>query len=415
MALAINMAQAGLSKLFKTVYLNRDLSNQSQNVTPAYDMVAKLDSFQGSKTVIPFNQDLPGGVASTKANARLAGHVSTFDNWELTDPKTLFRTLPIDTLSIKRSASDIGAFLRLKQKEMDESIIDFKTVLGGIAFWGDGSGCIGEIAGTAAAISAGAGVTVTLLNVADTAHYHLKQNLEFAAARTSGGLRTATAVVTAVNRMTGVITITLTGADLNTATGAGVPGDFVYNKGQRNSLPLGIQAFIPAADPTTTLLGLTRTDDPVMKGGWRFSSQGSIEETCKYAVANMSRFFNRRSSIFWVSPLNWFKLEQELSAVGKVTYDNRTEKYFGSTAIMMNTSQGPIPVMMDPFCPSDAGYILDMSVIEVHKVDNLIHLVEDDGLSSLRDNTEDGVEYALRSYSENLVRQPYRCARIEIL
>ena len=54
---------AALEKMYKTIYKDRDLSNQAKRKTTAYDMVAKYDDFDGAQLVFPFNYNMPVGVS----------------------------------------------------------------------------------------------------------------------------------------------------------------------------------------------------------------------------------------------------------------------------------------------------------------------------------------------------------------
>lgn len=402
---------SALQKMYKTIYLGRDLANQAEVRTPAYDQVRKMMDFYGASLVFPFNQDLPQGISSTKTQSRTDASASTFDAWTMSVRKTLFGTLTISSEAMYASTKDIGAFLRLRQKETDELVDAMKMVLGGHAFWGDGAGDIGAVASVTGSDPATA---ITLKNVRDAVKFHKNQRLDFNSARTGAGtMRTSLYTVSGLNRVTGVISITRT-----SGAGAGndpQTNDFVYQRGTRDAFPLGVQAFIPSADPTTSLLGMTRTDDPTMKGGWRVAWQGSIEESAKLLVALMGQYFRKQSSVLWLSRYNWFRLEQELTAQGRKVIDARATQVFGSPALLLLTPEGDIPVVADPYCPDDTGFLLDMSVIETHHMEPLIHVVDDDGLTALRMTDDDGIEINFRSYSENIVQRPYRCGRFPIV
>lgn len=407
---------AALQKMYKTVYMGRDLSNQARRKTPAYDAVSKMDDFDGANLTFPFNFGVPTSVATTLPVAQAGANSSSFDNWVMTTRKTLYGVLTIDAQSMRASRKDIGAFLRLRQKETNEIMAYMKMILGGHAFWGDGAGNLAQV------------VTVTGSNPAtsftvsqyDIVKIHLKQILVFNPTRTGsvGTIRVSTFQVTSLNRTTGAIGVTrLTGAG-----GAVDPtvNDFVYQVGTYDSFPLGMDAFIPASDPGTngvpaTLLGLTRTDDPTMKAGWRVTWQGSIEETIKFLCALMGQYVDQENSVCWISRFNWFKLEQELTAQNRKVIDARATQVFGSPALLILTPEGNIPVLADPYLANDRGYLLEMSQIETHHLDGLIHIADDDGLGAIRQAADDGIEVRLRSWGENIVQRPFQCGRFQII
>lgn len=400
---------SALQTMYKTIYQGRDLSNQAKRKTTAYDMVAKYDDFDGAQLVFPFNYNMPVGVSPSFSLAQASPTASGFANWTMTTRKTLYGFLTIDAQAMKAARKDIGAFLRLRQKETNEILSYMKMVLGGHAFWGDGAGDIGQIL----AVTGSNPITAfTLHEPKDAIKFHLNQRLQFNATRTgsAGGLLATVYKVTGVNRVTGSITVTQVSGSVSPDA-----DDYVYTEGSYDAFPYGVGAFIPASDPSTSLLGMTRTDDPVMKSGWRASWQGSIEETAKYLVSLMGQYFDRENTVMWVSRANWFRLEQELTAQGRKVLDQRATQVFGSPALLLITPEGEIPVVSDSYMKHDCFYLLDMSTIEVHHLDNLIHIVDDDGMSLVRQTADDGVEIRFRSWSENIVQRPFKCGRGEIL
>lgn len=411
---------SALQKMFKTVYLGRDLSNQSKHKTPAYDKVlSKYDDFDGADLKFPFNQDVPVGVSPSFTKAKARPQASTFDGWTLTNPKTLYGFLTIDAQAMKRARKDIGAWLRLRAKETNEIRDYMKMVLGGHAFWGDGAGNLAQIT----AVTGSNPMTAITVSRRDTIKFHKNQHLEFSDTRTGGAVRVANTggnsvyKVTGINRKTGVLTISRvqgTGTD-----GDAVANDYVYLEGAYDAFPLGVQAFIPATDPgvsgvPSTLLGMDRTDDPVMKAGWRGDWQGSITESAKSLVADMGQYFDSTSSALWLSRYNWFRLEQEQTAEGRVIRDQSAQARFGTPGLVLQTPEGDVTVVSDPYAPQDAGFLLDNSTWETHHLDPLIHVIDDDGLVALRQTDDDGIEIRLRSWSENICQRPFKNGRFVI-
>ena len=405
---------SALQKMYKTVYVGRDLANQAKRRTVAYDMVAKYDDFDGANLTFPFNYALPVGVSSSFSTGQASPQASKFDNWVMTTRKTLYGFLTIDAQAMKASRKDIGAFLRLRQKETNEILSYMKMVLGGHAFWGDGAGNLGQVTSVAGSNPI---TSFTLLEPKDAIKFHLNQRLQFNPTRTgtAGNMRGGVFKVTGINRVTGQITVSLAAS-----TGDPQANDYVYMEGCYDSFPIGMSGFIPASDPgqggvPTTLLGMNRTDDITMKSGWRVAWQGSIEESAKFLVALMGQYFDRENSVLWLSRANWFRLEQELNVQGRKVIDPRATQVFGSPALLLITPEGDIPVVADGYMLNDTGFILDMSTVEVHHLDNLIHIVDDDGLSLIRQTADDGVEVRFRSWSENLVLHPFKCGRFTIV
>jgi hypothetical protein len=404
---------AALAKMFKTVYHNKDLTNQAKRKTTAYDLVSKYDDFVGKELVFPFNYNLPVGVSPDFATAQANPTASGFDNWVMTTRKTLYGFLTIDALAMQAARADIGAFLRTKQKETNELLSYMKMVLGGHAFWGDGAGDLAQIISVTGANP----ITSFTVSPRSVVKIHKNQRLQFNATRTgaAGGLLAAEYRVDGVNRQTGVVTVTRVAG----TTPDPAANQYVYQKGSYDAYPLGVSAFIPAADPGTgtvpaTLLGMTRTDDVAMKSGWRVPWQGSIEESAKFLCAQMGQYFDSTTSALWLSRYNWFRLEQELAAQGRVIRDQKASAIFGTSAILLQTPEGDIPVVSDSYLGDDVAFLIDMACIETHHLGGLIHTVDDDGNSLLRQTADDGVEIRFRSWSENIIQRPFKCGRFPI-
>ena len=87
---------------------------------------------------------------------------------------------------------------------------------------------------------------------------------------------------------------------------------------------------------------------------------------------------------------------------------------FGTPGLVLQTPEGDVTVVSDPFCPHDAGFFLNSTTWECHHLDNLIHVADDDGLQALRMIDDDGIEIRFRSWSENLCQRPFKNGRFVI-
>lgn len=410
--------KSALTAMYKNIYMNRDLSNQAKRKTPAYDSVQKFDDFEGASLVFPFNDGVPTGVSKTVSGAQALAASSTFDNWTMSTRKKLYGVLTIDAESMLAARKDVGAFLRLKQKETNELMAYMKMVLGGHAFWGDGAGNLTRIT----AVSASNPVVTFTMPRADAVKIHRKQVLQFNPNRTgnSGTLRTDVYRVTKVERTTTSLLATVTVERVSGTADDVVANDYVYLKDMYDAFPYGVAAFLPATTPGTggvpsSIYGLDRTVDVEIRSGWRASWQGSIEETIKFLCATMGQYVDQENSICWVSHYNWFRLEQELTAQNRKVIDARATQVFGSPALLILTPDGNIPVVRDPYLGNDVAYILDMSTIEVHHLGPVLGLTDEDGLSALRMTDEDGIEIRFRHLGDNIIQRPFKCGRAQII
>lgn len=405
---------SALQKMFKTIYLGRNLANQSKRKTPGYDSIPnKMEDFKGRELVFPFNQDVPVGVSPVFTKAKANVTASTFDEWRLQTRKKLYGFLTIDGETMSASSDNIGAWLRARQKETNELRDYMKMVLGGHAWWGDGAGDLAQID----TVTGSPVTTIKLKQKRDVIKFHKNQLLVGNPTRTgsAGTIVDAVYKVTGRNINTGELTVVRQSGAADVAA-----NDYLYIDGAYDAFPLGVASFIPAADPGTsgvpsTLLSMDRTDDVVMKSGWRTDYQGTITETIKLQCADMGQYFDSTENTIWLSRYNWFRLEQEQEAAGRVVRDQSAPARFGSNGLVVQTPEGDITCVSDPYMKHDCFYNLNKPSWETHHLDPLLHIIDQDGLAALRQTDDDGIEIRMRHMGENFCPRPFQNGRGEIL
>lgn len=402
---------AALTAMYKRLYVARDTSNQALRRTPLFRQIPKIDDLRGEGKYVFMNYALPVGAAPVFATAQANTQPSTVDRWFL-QRKKFYGFVTLDMESVYASVGQENAFLSLKAKEGDEAV-DYIGMQIGSSFWGDGSGAIAQASGA----TTGASPTLTLVNKYDVVWFHKNQILVANATRTgsAGTIRTDKYKITGINRGAGTLTLSRTSGAANDWAN----NDYIYVDGYYDAMMSGVQAYIPASTPGTggvpaALNGVTRTDDVEAKAGWRGTWEGSIEESSKLLCATMGPYVNRAASALWLSEYNWFRLEQELTAQNRKVMDPRAEAAFGTPALVLLTPKGSVPVMADPFCPNDTGFLLDHSTWELHTMEKVPHIVMDDGLSMIRAVSEDSAEIRFRAWMENVCTKPINNGRFPI-
>jgi hypothetical protein len=405
---------SALSNLLKRLYQSRDLSNQALRRTPFFRAITRKDDLRGEGIYIPYNYGLPPNGSANFARAQANVQTSQVARW-FVERKKYYGFHTISGEAIHASKGNEASFLEIKLKELDEVVKYMGQQIGEHA-WGDGTGLIGQISTDPGTGNTG---TVTLSDIRNAVKIHIGQELIANVALTGNTNRTDRYRVTGVNRGTGVISLTRTSGGSHDWAAS----DYIFVDGNHgvaggsavdNSMITGVQAWIPSADPSTTLLGMTRTDDPTMKAGWRGSWQGTIEESAKALAADMGQYLQSEASGLWLSRYNWFRLEQELTSKNRKVMDARATEYFGTPALALLTPEGEVPVMADPFCPNDAGFLLDHSSWELHHMLGVPHLVTDDGNEALRMSDDDGIEVRFRAFLELVCFRPFTNGRFTI-
>lgn len=395
---------AALLSLFKRLYVGKDLSNMALRKSPFWRTVRKVDDLVGEGIYIPYNYGLPVGYSANFANAQANVRASKVARWFLErNEYSGFHTIKSEAIYASRGKE--AAFLSVKEKELNEVVKGMGQEFA-VHMWGDGSGVIGRLGDT----TTGATPTSTLTDPRDAVKLHIGQVLVANDTADATSIRTDVYEITDINRSTGAITFTRTSGSADDWAA----NDYIFVQGNQGAMFSGVQAWIPSTDPSDTFMGMDRSDDPVMKGGWRGSWLGSIEESALDLCANMGTYFNEAASGLWLNRYNWFRLERELKAKNSLIYDDQASGYFGVKAISLNTPEGSLPVMADPFCPSDTGFLLDHDSWEIHHMEGLPHMVTEDGLSSLRLSDEHGIEVRFRAWMEGLCFRPFTNGRFPI-
>lgn len=386
---------------FKRIYGRANLMPLCERDTPFLRMTDKVQTPQGQGIVLPINTTMPAGPAATASLAVANAYSSRGKAWFLTT-KNFYARVNIDSKAMAASKESVASYLDAKNKETKEVLANLGMQME-IALWDDGSGCIGEINGLGGSEAAR---EFTLAQPEDAIHFHVNQTLAFDNARTgSGDARTDTYLVTAVNDVTGVISASqiVNGAD------AVVDGDFIFVDGNRDLMLTGIQSYIPASDPgvggvPATLNGVDRTERPNLLAGWRGTDEGSIEESAKSLVSKMGRYGKMPTSALWLSYSNWRKLEAELGA--RAYRDEKAAARFNTSALILQTPKGDVPVVAGPYVPSTFGLLADHSNARLYHLGAFPHMRMDGGHAGVRlswasDEDGEGIEY--RAWPEFVV------------
>lgn len=413
MAIAANVFSgsytASLTSFFKTRYPQRKVENLVDYGKPFLTDLGRSDELTGIQTIIPMQLDVPQGLSVSLRTAIDNDSPIFGKNWTIT-PASYYMGMRLDAKTLMAAKNDQGAFFRLRERQFEGILDQFGLELEKHC-WGAGTASLGTL-------TADPGVATSFtVSVGDALAYHINMVVRFYAdasgipgAERAGGTRT----VTGVNFGTGLITVS---AAMDAAVAV---GDHVCRDGDVNAVIKGVQAWIPAADPTDTHFGLARTAYPQMLGGWRQDYLGSIEETVKKLDSTMRRV-SQKAKVLWLSYSNWSRLEIELGARGIRTEDGGQGK-FGRPSLLMTSPGGTITVKAGPFVPENAGFLLEPSCWKLMTLGEAPHLVQDDGLSArvigVASNTtslaEDGVEIRWRAFMQLVCLNPFANGRFAI-
>lgn len=385
---------------------------------PFLSKVPKQGDAYGDHIVVPVTYDLPAGRSADMgillgATGPIAPTQSAKFNVYLASD---YAATWIDELTIRKAASDRGAFVNARKFEIDMLLKQLGNSMAH-ALYRDGTGSIGK-GDSSWTIT---GNVITLATRADTKFFSIGMQLDFSSVVSSapGTLRALTGssrvVVTKVDEDGGTITCAKdsTGAavtnistyytGLTNADFIHPVGDYIGSVGQKIK---GLQGWIPLTAPTAgdSWWGVDRSVHPTRLSGNRLNDPTAPAEDSIMALAEVMHERGANPDMAFISPRQFTKMSKRLNA--KVEYEGAGgEASYGFSNIKIATSAGTVSVYADPDCPEDRGYLLSMDTWAIRHL-GLPEIVTTDGLSALRRPGLDQIEIRCRYYGQLVCKAP---------
>ncbi len=379
--------------ILKEYYSNQRVTQLTYKDAPLYALLDKVKDFYGASYPLPMRIADPQGASATFANAQAQKQPSDYKKFSLTRVKD-YSLASIQTEAMLASETNPGAFLQLATAEIDGAILTMKRRMGW-SIYGDGSGALGTIASYATANPA----TFQLTNVEDSSKFEIGQTVEIrsgASVRVLGAApNAASALVSAVNRDTGVITLaTDNSGNVDTV----VANDTINVVGDYNARVSGLAAWIPSSSPSSSaFFGVDRTVDPTRLAGCRVTSTGKpIDEALIDGARRLGREGLGRPDHVFCGFSKYASLEKTLGA--KIRYKDFEVAGIAFKGIEVSGPQGTITVLPDRDCPENLMYMLEMDTFSLYSLKEPVMLLDQDGNKMLRENTADALEVRVGGY-----------------
>lgn len=378
----------------KAYYSNQRVENMTYKDFPFYAMLTKKKDFFGKNYPLPIQIGNPQGRSHTFAKAKANQTSSVYRDFTLTRVKD-YSLATVDNETAEASENDKGAFLKALTNEINSAI---KSAASSMAsqLYGNGSGSMATIGATTNIATN----VITLAKADDIVKFEVGMTLVFAEFESAGGLRNAgaTAVVTAVNRSAGTITIN---GNLSTLVPAIALADSIFVDGDRNLSVSGLAAWLPFTAPTAgdNFFGVDRSVDPTRLAGVRYDGSAlSIEEALVGGLTLSNREGGNVKVVF-MNYIDWGNLELALGS--KVQY-MVTQAFgradIGFTGIQVKTNKGVANCIADTMCPQGFAYGLTMDSWALYSLKEAIRILDLDGNKVLRTSDADAVELRVGGY-----------------
>ena len=390
----------------KQHYTSDRVENMVFKDNPFFAMVSKYKNFDGRNLPVPIKYGLPQGISSTFSTAQTNITNTYLKAFLLTRAKH-YSVASIDNETIEASKNDSGAFLSALTLEIDGAIEGVARELA-VALFRDGSGAIGQ---STSAITSGTSLTLLLLD--DSSNFEVGMVLSFSST-TTGAVKTGVLSVTAINRDTGVITLSAAGTTIDGGTGIAA-SDYIFRQGNQNLGVTGLSGWLPgtAPSPSESFFGVDRSADATRLAGIRYDGRGMpIEEALVDAAAKVGQLGGRPDYCF-LSYTNYAALEKALGS--KVQYiDKNITPEIGFRGILVHGPRGPISVIPDQNCPGNRAFMLSMEYWKLYSLGDAPKIIQTDGMKFLRDSSADSVQVRVGAYAQLGCRAPGFNANIQL-
>lgn len=400
--MAATQSVSEAAAIFKEIYTHKRVLELMYQDAPLLALTPKYKDFYGDVKTLPIQLTKPQGRSRTFSNAQAQKQAASYKSFLLTRVKD-YSLASIDTESILASEKDIGAFVKLGVKEINDALDSLKRSTS-FSLYGSSAGTIGTVDEEP---SVAATTAITLSTTEDIVKFEVGQTIEV---YSSGGAQriydtgVTSGVVSAVNRGTGEVTINTA----YTANGTIAATDLLVVAGDYNASLSGLADWIPSSDPSATaFFGVDRSVDPTRLAGVRVSSSGKAMDE---ALIDGARLIGREGghpTHAFMSYDRYANLEKTLGSRVQYMTDTPKDAKISFTGIMINGPKGkPIMCLPDLDCPTNKVYMLDINTTGLHTIGEPFRILDLDGNKMLRESSADAYEVRCAMFGQYGIDNP---------
>lgn len=380
----------------KETYSGQVVQNMMYQNRPLFALLPKAENFGGKVYPQPVIVESGQGFSATFQNAQLQQTNVTGSEFLMT-VATDYGVATLTRLLMKQSGSDVYAFLDASETQM-------KTAINGLAnrlawkSYRDTFGVIGQLSSTS-----GVTTSLTLLNQTDIVNFSVGQTLVASTQSNGTALKTGTLQITNINRGTGVITVSPSGATLSPVLAV---SDFLYVAGDATLSLAGLAAWLPTSDPTSTaFFGVDRTVDIQRLSGVRANYTDRPTREALIDFGQQIYIAGGQPDYAFMNPVNYGRLLKSLETT-KLFVDVPTEAGVSFKALQFEYQAGVIKILPDRFCPINLNYWLSMDTWKLRSLGPAPEMVEEDGVTILRSPNSDSFEVRWAFYGNLMSNAP---------
>lgn len=393
------MNLTAMNAALKELYDGQVVENLVYADNPFLAMVPKKTDFGGKYKPVPIITGVSQGRSATFTNAQTNQTPVQVESFLLTRLSD-YSIATIDNQTMLASATDKMTFIEGAKLIIDGAIRSATNSLASKLFR-SGTGSIGVISGS---VTSG---VINLANVNDVVQFEVGMTLQ--ANATDGGTpRAALGYVIAVNRSTGVVTVSATAVGSTAGTPSGWQnGDYLLVQGDNNAALSGLIAWLPTSAPSATLFyNVDRSVDTTRLGGVRYDGSAQSIEECLIDGSSLLAREGGKPETCITNFASYSALEKALGS--KVQYiDLKGPAEIAFRGIMINGANTMIKVFPDRNCQATRAYLLQMSTWALNSLGDCPQILRyGDGLEMLRVYNADAGEVRVGYYGNLATNAP---------
>jgi hypothetical protein len=374
--------------------------------SPFLAMVPKKTDWGGENLKVPVSYAGIKGASADFTTAQALKDPSTTDAFIVTSVPD-YALFSVTGKVIRESRGNKNAWLTALAKDTESA---FKT-LGRRNAFGIYRAGRGDVS-TIHADTTLASTTLKLGNRSDVNMFEVGAQIQFLDASASYALLTGQLTVTAVDRDAGELT---TNANIDTITGVAL-GDVIIFRGDNNARISGLDDWIPATAPTSTLYYAVDRSKDQRLGGLRLDVAGDNIEEALIKASNRANEEGASVSHCFVPFAPWRRLVLQQGT--KVQYVKGYAKFdggdkgqmqdarLGFTGVRIIGEAGPIDVYADRYCPANTGFMLQLNTWCLHSAGEAPSWLDEDDQQMLRETTADAYEGRVGEYLQLYTEAP---------
>lgn len=389
---------SAMSAALKQIYPDWRIQNLTYQNNPFYALVPKDESFYGEVMKVPLIYGDSQNRSNTFSSA-LAGTTNALLKGFLLTRNSDYSLASLSNEALEASQSNEGAFLEASKLTFDSALRSLARSRS-IQLFRSGTGSRGVI--KAATTPA---TTVELQTPDDVVNFEVGQKLNASTADGGGSVKTTKPTITAIDRITGILTVSPT---VNADWAA---GDYIFADGDYDNALSGLDAWVPysnrSAKLAATFFNVVRSSDATRLGGLYYNGSGSNTEEALIDGLNLAYRESAEIDYVFMNPMdisNLIKLlgskVQRVQVSAEISENGKQMAVVGFDGIEVYYAGGKAKVIGDRNCMKGKAFGLTLSTWKLCSLGKAVRLFEADGLKMLRSSNADALDIRCFSYAQ---------------